>query len=104
MMDYGIPIDMVGGTSIGSFVGALWAEERSPEAVADRAKKWCDVMGSLWKKIVDLTYPITSMFTGEIRMEHYESKETMYLDLTYNQFSRSYISNLSLMNCLYVYP
>jgi len=64
MMDYGIPIDMVGGTSIGSFVGALWAEERSPEAVADRAKKWCDVMGSLWKKIVDLTYPITSMFTG----------------------------------------
>ena len=65
MTDYGIPIDMVGGTSIGSFVGALWAEERSPEAVADRAKKWCDVMGSLWKKILDLTYPITSMFTGE---------------------------------------
>jgi len=64
MTDYGIPIDMVGGTSIGSFVGALWAEERSPEAVADRAKVWCDVMGSLWQKVLDLTYPITSMFTG----------------------------------------
>lgn len=64
MTDYGIPIDMVGGTSIGSFVGALWAEERSPEAVADRAKRWCDVMGSLWQKVLDLTYPITSMFTG----------------------------------------
>ena len=67
MTDYGIPVDMVGGTSIGSFVGALWAEERSPEAVADRAKKWCDVMGSLWQKILDLTYPITSMFTGKRR-------------------------------------
>jgi len=64
MQEYGIPIDMVGGTSIGSFVGALWAEERSPEAIADRAKRWCDVMGSLWQKVIDLTYPITSMFTG----------------------------------------
>lgn len=64
MTDYGIPIDMVGGTSIGSFVGALWAEEGCPEAVASRAKLWCDVMGSLWQKVLDLTYPITSMFTG----------------------------------------
>lgn len=64
MMEYKIPIDMVGGTSIGSFVGALWAEERDPAPVADRAKEWCNTMGSLWKKILDLTYPITSMFTG----------------------------------------
>uniref|UniRef100_A0A8C7UBX2 lysophospholipase n=1 Tax=Oncorhynchus mykiss TaxID=8022 RepID=A0A8C7UBX2_ONCMY len=52
MEEAGIPIDIVGGTSIGSFIGALYAEERSA------------AMNSVFKTILDLTYPITSMFTG----------------------------------------
>ncbi|XP_072288778.1 patatin-like phospholipase domain-containing protein 7 [Eucyclogobius newberryi] len=60
----GIPIDLVGGTSIGSFMGALYAEEKSSSRMRVRAREWSMDMTSLFKKIVDLTYPITSMFSG----------------------------------------
>ncbi|KAM9858189.1 LOW QUALITY PROTEIN: patatin-like phospholipase domain-containing protein 7 [Aulostomus maculatus] len=60
----GIPIDMVGGTSIGSFMGALYAEEKSNSRMRVRAREWAMEMTSLFKKIVDLTYPVTSMFSG----------------------------------------
>lgn len=44
MEDTGIPIDIVGGTSIGSFIGALYAEERSAVRVKQRAREWSKVM------------------------------------------------------------
>ncbi|MEQ2171614.1 hypothetical protein GOODEAATRI_012641 [Goodea atripinnis] len=52
----GIPVDVVGGTSIGSFMGALYAEEKSSSRMRG--------MTSYFKKILDLTYPVTSMFSG----------------------------------------
>lgn len=39
----GIPIDMVGGTSIGSFLGALYAEEKSNSRMRVRAREWAMV-------------------------------------------------------------
>ncbi len=39
----GIPIDMVGGTSIGSFMGALWAEELEIVRFTQRAREFCAV-------------------------------------------------------------
>ncbi|XP_077600374.1 patatin-like phospholipase domain-containing protein 7 [Stigmatopora nigra] len=60
----GIPVDIVGGTSIGSFMGALYAEEKSYSRMRVRAREWAMDMTSLFKKIVDLTYPVTSMFSG----------------------------------------
>ncbi|XP_046368567.2 patatin-like phospholipase domain-containing protein 7 isoform X1 [Haliotis rufescens] len=60
----GIPIDMVGGTSMGSFIGALWCEEQNYTRFTQRGREWSMDMTSLWKKIIDLTYPVTSMFTG----------------------------------------
>ncbi|KAL5008772.1 hypothetical protein ScPMuIL_014353 [Solemya velum] len=65
MIEAGIPIDMVGGTSIGSIIGALWCEERNITRFTQRAREWSMIMASLWQKIIDLTYPVTSMFTGE---------------------------------------
>ena len=56
---------MVAGTSIGSFVGALFCEERNAEKVGRRAREWSMWMASYWDKILDLTYPATSIFTGE---------------------------------------
>lgn len=44
MEDSGIPIDIVGGTSIGSFIGALYAEERSAVRVKQRAREWSKVV------------------------------------------------------------
>ncbi|XP_062865354.1 patatin-like phospholipase domain-containing protein 6 isoform X2 [Trichomycterus rosablanca] len=64
MEEAGIPIDVVGGTSIGSFIGALYAEERSAVRVKQRAREWSKAMNSVFKTVLDLTYPITSMFSG----------------------------------------
>ncbi|CAG5133142.1 unnamed protein product, partial [Candidula unifasciata] len=73
MQEEGIPIDMIGGTSIGSFIGALWAEERGYVRFKQRAREWAMGMTSLWKKIWDLTYPVASMFTGWAFNESIES-------------------------------
>ncbi|UJR38136.1 hypothetical protein I4U23_030815 [Adineta vaga] len=64
MNEAGIPIDLIGGTSIGAFMGALWADELNIKGYIERAREWCKKMQSFWRKLVDLTYPITSMFTG----------------------------------------
>ncbi|CAF3655549.1 unnamed protein product [Adineta steineri] len=64
MQEAGIPIDLIGGTSIGALMGAMWADELNVKGFIDRAREWCKKMTSFWRKIIDLTYPITSMFTG----------------------------------------
>ncbi|MBN3289324.1 PLPL6 esterase, partial [Polypterus senegalus] len=64
MEEVGIPIDIIGGTSIGSFIGALYAEERSAVRTMQRAREWSKSMNSVFKTVLDLTYPITSMFSG----------------------------------------
>lgn len=46
LAESGIPVDMVGGTSIGAFMGALYAEERNYSQMRIRAKQWAEV-GSL---------------------------------------------------------
>ena len=55
----GIPIDMVGGTSIGSLVGALYAKYRDVETMNVHMKDFCKRMSSLFTKVLDITYPIT---------------------------------------------
>uniref|UniRef100_UPI00358EFC0F patatin-like phospholipase domain-containing protein 7 isoform X3 n=1 Tax=Myxine glutinosa TaxID=7769 RepID=UPI00358EFC0F len=64
VIEAGIPIDMVGGTSIGAFMGALYAEERDVGRMRTRARGWAMEMKSVFKKVLDLTYPITSMMSG----------------------------------------
>ena len=43
MIEANIPIDMIGGTSIGSFMGALWAEENDFDKFCNRAREWSKV-------------------------------------------------------------
>uniref|UniRef100_A0A8C2GXW6 lysophospholipase n=1 Tax=Cyprinus carpio TaxID=7962 RepID=A0A8C2GXW6_CYPCA len=64
LSEAGIPIDLVGGTSIGSMMGALYAEDRSYSRMKIRAREWAMEMTSVFKKVLDLTYPVTSMFSG----------------------------------------
>lgn len=52
----GIPIDMVGGTSIGSFMGALYAEEKSSSRMRVRAREWAMVGEHTGAHVI---YPIT---------------------------------------------
>uniref|UniRef100_A0A672QX02 Patatin-like phospholipase domain-containing protein 7 n=1 Tax=Sinocyclocheilus grahami TaxID=75366 RepID=A0A672QX02_SINGR len=64
LSEAGIPIDLVGGTSIGSMMGALYAEDRRYSRMKIRAREWAMEMTSVFKKMLDLTYPVTSMFSG----------------------------------------
>lgn len=43
LCEAGIPVDLVGGTSIGSLMGALFAEDRSYSRMRMRAKEWAMV-------------------------------------------------------------
>lgn len=43
LREAGIPIDLVGGTSIGSMMGALYAEDRSYSRMKIRAREWAMV-------------------------------------------------------------
>ncbi|PKY05740.1 putative patatin-like serine hydrolase [Aspergillus campestris IBT 28561] len=60
----GIPIDIIGGTSIGSFIGALYARDADVVPMFGRAKKFAGRMGSIWRFALDLTYPTASYTTG----------------------------------------
>ncbi|KAF7495700.1 Neuropathy target esterase sws [Sarcoptes scabiei] len=60
----GLPIDMVGGVSIGAFMGALWCMENNLTTFIQKAQSWSNGMTSYWNQILDLTYPSTAMFTG----------------------------------------
>ncbi|KAJ8914982.1 hypothetical protein NQ315_002506, partial [Exocentrus adspersus] len=64
IQEAGIPIDMVGGVSIGAFMGALWCQERNITTVTQKAREWSKKMTQWWRQILDLTYPVTSMFSG----------------------------------------
>lgn len=61
---HGIPVDLIGGTSIGSFVGGLYAKDNDIVSIYGRAKKFSMRVSSLWRSIFDLTYPVTSYITG----------------------------------------
>ena len=60
----GIPIDIVGGTSIGAFIGALYARDADVVPMFGRAKSFAGRMGSMWRFALDLTYPSASYTTG----------------------------------------
>ncbi|UYI27791.1 lysophospholipase Nte1 [Encephalitozoon cuniculi] len=60
----GIPIDCVGGTSMGAFIGALYAKECNNYYVFKQAKRFSRKMSNIWILLLDLTYPICSMFSG----------------------------------------
>lgn len=43
LCEAGIPVDLIGGTSIGSLMGALYAEDRSHSRMRMRAREWAMV-------------------------------------------------------------
>ena len=50
---------------IGSFMGGLYASTRDLEIMKKRAKVFSYNMSQLWRKIIDLTYPVIAMFSGK---------------------------------------
>lgn len=64
LSEQGIPVDMVGGTSIGSLVGGLYAREGDLVSTYGRTKRFCGRMSTLWRIMTDLTYPVVAYTTG----------------------------------------
>ncbi|KAG7099787.1 hypothetical protein E1B28_001599 [Marasmius oreades] len=62
--EYGIPIDHIGGTSIGSLLGGLYAREGDILSSSARAKQFSERMGNFWRILSDVTYPIVAYTTG----------------------------------------
>uniref|UniRef100_A0A7S2C3C3 PNPLA domain-containing protein n=1 Tax=Octactis speculum TaxID=3111310 RepID=A0A7S2C3C3_9STRA len=61
----GVDVDLVGGTSMGAFVGGCYAMgPEDHDALVQRARSFAEKMGSIWRKLFDLTLPITSFFSG----------------------------------------
>lgn len=60
----GLPIDIVGGTSIGAFIGAVYAQDADVVPMYGRVKKFASRMASVWRFALDVTYPSASYTTG----------------------------------------
>jgi len=63
--EVGINVDLVGGTSQGAFVGAIYA--RNPDNFAllsDSVYEMASDMSSISNKLRDITFPLTSFFSG----------------------------------------
>ncbi|MBW0461040.1 hypothetical protein O181_000755 [Austropuccinia psidii MF-1] len=59
-----IPIDMIGGTSIGSFIGGLYARNSDFFSTLGRAKTFSARIATYWRLLTDLTYPVVAYTTG----------------------------------------
>ena len=64
----GIPVDVVGGTSIGAFVGAIYARSLDWRTTFDVVRR-CSIQLSPWRFLLDVTYPWLSVTTGR-RFNH----------------------------------
>lgn len=64
LVEAGIPIDTVGGTSIGALMAALYSRDVDCYTATAFAKIFSKRLASRWRQALDLTYPITSWVTG----------------------------------------
>ena len=87
----GIPIDMVGGTSMGALIGSLYARDPDYIHVLTKAKVIAKKMSNRWTQALDLTYPRVAFFTGAGLNEVVQQSlgETQVEDLVLNYFAIS---------------
>lgn len=62
--DMGIPIDVIGGTSQGAFMAALYAQRLPKNAFVQKVRAYASTMTSVRHLLSDLTLPILSVFSG----------------------------------------
>eukprot|EP00980_Cylindrotheca_fusiformis_P003389 scaffold755_cov101-Cylindrotheca_fusiformis.AAC.3 len=65
LKEAGVTIDLVGGTSQGAFVGALYARQPDDlKGVFGECRKMAQELASMKSRLLDLTLPMTSVFSG----------------------------------------
>lgn len=58
-----IPVDHIGGTSIGAFVGGLYAREGNLITTSARTKAFSARMSNIWRILSDVTWPVVAYTT-----------------------------------------
>ena len=79
MEDSGIPIDMVGGVSIGSFIGGLYSQYGNLMPILRKLRQFSERMSSYLYFILDLTYPITAPLSGNYFYIYITSNNNNYI-------------------------
>lgn len=64
--DLGVPVDVVGGTSQGAFMAALYAQGLTREQLLTRVRSYATAMSSPRRLLSDVTLPILSLFSGKL--------------------------------------
>ncbi|GAA99008.1 uncharacterized protein L969DRAFT_100884 [Mixia osmundae IAM 14324] len=64
LLERDIPIDAIGGTSIGSLIGGLYARNGDLVSTFGRTKRFSGRMSTLWRILTDVTYPLVAYTTG----------------------------------------
>jgi lysophospholipid hydrolase len=65
IQEAGIPVDRLGGVSIGAFMGGLWGSSRDMTMVTQKARNYFEGLANhLMAPVFDFTYPITSLMSG----------------------------------------
>jgi len=65
LVETGTPIDLIGGTSMGALVAALYALHSDVALVLRDYRRYCDGFAQKTLQLWDLTYPHTSLLSGE---------------------------------------
>lgn len=60
----GVPVDAIGGCSIGSMIGGLYSRNTDLLETTGRAKQFSGRMGSMLRILSDVTYPFVAYTTG----------------------------------------
>lgn len=64
LKEAGIEFDLIGGTSIGAFIGGLYARAGQQSKIIAESASFAKVMANSWRHALDLTYPTTAWFSG----------------------------------------
>ncbi|KAF8514349.1 hypothetical protein BU17DRAFT_52619 [Hysterangium stoloniferum] len=76
--EFNIPIDYVGGTSIGAFVGGLYARDVDLIASAGRAKQFSARISNIWRVLSDITWPVVAYTTVCLSILGHELNRGIY--------------------------
>lgn len=88
LQECGIHVDVVGGTSIGAFIGGIYAMHPNRlDLVESKVRQLSTRLSSIFEKLCDLTLPIASFFNGT---RFNQSIRALFYDLSIEDFMLNY--------------
>ena len=73
LREAGIPIDRVGGVSIGAFMGALWCQENDLTTMTQKAREWSFVSVTLLLNSLKKNLYVKMFYVLQLRLQYVTS-------------------------------